>query len=177
MFLSLFGCTLPSSSQEQADSENLSDKTSDSPASSNSSNSSDSSNSSSTQDEESFEQQLENHALPLTGNPVIGTYRTSGGVLLTLTEAGEYRWQEQDYLVKGEYQVSEGTVSGDGYILESETGPLYTVIVKLQTTGDFEEGQIAPNVEASILVFDFYSTDVWRVTELMTGVQFEATRE
>jgi hypothetical protein len=161
---------LPGSLQERTGGESQTDSESQDSAAK------DSSDSTPSQSEQSFEKQFKAHVLPLKDNPVIGTYRTSGGVLLTLTESGEYRWEEADYLVKGEYRVSEGTIGQDEYVLESDTGPLYTVLVNLQTSGDFEEGQIKPNTEVSVWVFDFYNTDVWRVTDMMSGTQFEATR-
>jgi hypothetical protein len=133
------------------------------------------------QDEESkaVQQTMEDNEIPVADNPLIGEYITTGGVHITLTDAGEYRWLEPNgMLVKGVYTISKGTSNGTEYVYESETGPLYTLMIELQTEGDFEEGQIVPNTPFSMLVFDYYHDNVWRVTMLdRPNLWFEATKQ
>ena len=171
--LLLPGCLLPMRQQESTNHETADATRSDEQSKT----IDDSQNSSSNLDGNAVSKLFEANQIPLEGNPVIGDYITSGGVHLTLTENGDYRWEEPTGFVLGKYTVSKGTLSADGYVYESETGSLYTVIVELQTTGAMLEGQIKPSVSLSMLVFDYYDSNVWRVTELMAGVQFEATRK
>ena len=118
------------------------------------------------------------HELPAGDNPVTGAYSTTSGCLMTLTTSGVYTWQDypddpDSIMITGTYELFEGTIQGldDGsadYVFESETGPLYTVIIT------FDGGQGA--AAGALQVFDYYKEDVYRVTDLINEIWFEATR-
>jgi hypothetical protein len=108
----------------------------------------------------------------------MGSYITTSGVKMDLGEGGFYSWDERDLggaLVTGRYEIYEGTPKGndDGsfeYVYESETGPIYTVLI------DFDQSDANSAVDVAIQVFDRYSDDVFRVTDILNNIWFEATR-
>ena len=115
------------------------------------------------------------HELSIDDNPVIGVYETTSGCNMSLLPGGFYFWKDTPDAptITGTYEIFEGTADGrDGaggtFALESDTGPLYTVIVT------FMEGQGAS--PGTIQVFDYYSEEVYRVTDLFNDIWFEATR-
>ncbi|MDR1421871.1 MAG: hypothetical protein LBI64_03280 [Coriobacteriales bacterium] len=128
----------------------------------------------------SFEELVAAHELPLAGNPIAGSYITTSGIDMRLGEDGSYRWDEgvmDGPLLTGSYTVSAGTMqqmpTGEmDYVFESQTGPVYTVIIEF----DAESAQATGAVSGTIQVFDAYSDTVFRVTDLRNYVQFEATR-
>lgn len=115
------------------------------------------------------------HELPLEGNPVAGVYITTSGIALNMGEDGSYSWDETSVgglLVTGTYKVYEGTIQqfddgSSGYVTESETGPVYTVYIAFDQADD----NILPE---TFQVYDRYDEDTFRVTDLSSGVQFEA---
>ncbi len=115
------------------------------------------------------------HELFLDNNPLIGTYKTTSGCTMILQADGNYSWQDSPAspVITGTYELYEGTVSGQGdtmqYLLESATGPLYSVFVT------FNPGQNAS--AGTIQVFDYQREGTYNVTDLMNGIWFEATRE
>jgi len=112
------------------------------------------------------------HELSVDDNPLIGVYETTSGCIMILMTGGGYIWQEPIEVpaITGSYEIFEGTVDGKngGFALESETGPLYTVIVTFR-----DENAATPG---TIQVFDFYKEGVYRVTDLFGDFWFEATR-
>ncbi|MDR1796423.1 MAG: hypothetical protein LBR44_03110 [Clostridiales Family XIII bacterium] len=123
---------------------------------------------------------LEGHLMPLAGNPVAGEYITTSGVKLSIGEDGSYLWDERPVggtYISGRYELYEGTAKGndDGsteYVFESDTGPVYTMVIDFDDTGDGLEG-----ADMTIQVYDWYTADVYRVTDLLYQTQFEATRQ
>ncbi|MDR1798089.1 MAG: hypothetical protein LBR44_11785 [Clostridiales Family XIII bacterium] len=119
---------------------------------------------------------LEGHELDPADSPVVGAYTTTSGCLMTLLEDGGYRWQDTPDapVITGSYEVYEGTAKNldDGsleYVTESDTGPVYTVFVT------FDEGQ--GTMPGTVQVLDTYTKDVYRVTDIVNSIQFEATRD
>ena len=114
------------------------------------------------------------HEVSIADNPLIGTYTTTSGCTMILMADGRYSWQDtpQATPITGTYEIYEGTFSGgmdeDHFVLESDTGPLYTVFVT------FDAGQAA--ADGTIQVFDYQSDGVYYVTDLMNNIWFEATR-
>ncbi|MCL2492785.1 MAG: hypothetical protein FWF33_01935 [Clostridiales bacterium] len=125
---------------------------------------------------EALKTALGGHEMPLKGNPVAGNYIMTSGGTLAIAENGSYIWDERGVggsLITGTYELYKGTLQklDDGtsnYITESTTGPVYTLFV---TFNQDSSGQSAP---FTIQVFDTYSADVFRVTDLVYGMQFEA---
>jgi len=119
---------------------------------------------------------LKEHKLSVDDNPVIGEYQTTSGCIMVLLEGGKYTWQDKPddpNVIRGTYEIFEGTLDGredssDTYTLESETGPIYTVIIT------FDEGQ--DSVEGTIQVFDYQNDNLYYVSDLLTGHWFEANR-
>jgi hypothetical protein len=124
----------------------------------------------------SLEDALIGHEMPLEGNPVAGIYITTSGVNLMINEDGSYSWDETNIggaKVVGTYTIYEGTLKelDDGsneYVLESDTGPVYTLLIEFDQT-------LGASTPFTIQVFDKYTEDVFRVTDLQFGTQFEAT--
>ena len=113
------------------------------------------------------------HELSLRDNPLIGTYTTTSGCTMILMSGGRYSWQDspQARVITGTYEIYEGTFgggTGQNYILESSTGPLYTVFVT------FDAGQNAS--EGTVQVFDYRSDNLYYVTDLLNNIWFEATK-
>jgi len=119
-----------------------------------------------------FMEHLEGRELPIDGHPLLGAYETTSGCIMVLMANGIYLWQEDAEVpaVTGVYEVYRGTVNEEkgGLLLESDTGPLYTVIITF-----IDENAAMPG---TIQVFDYYKKDVYRVTDLMNDIWFEATR-
>jgi hypothetical protein len=114
--------------------------------------------------------------LSVDDNPVIGEYQTTSGCIMILMKGGNYTWQDKPddpNVIRGTYEIFEGTLDGredssDTYTLESETGPVYTVIIT------FDEGQ--DSTEGTIQVFDYQNDDLYYVSDLVSGIWFEANR-
>ena len=124
---------------------------------------------------EEFMAFFKGHEMSGDDNPVIGTYVTTSGCIMILLQGGLYAWQdsqdgEKTPAIGGRYEIFEGTLYGETgeYVFESDTGPLYTVIVT------FDGGQNA--APGTIQVFDYYNEDMYRVTDIMNNIWFEATR-
>ena len=117
----------------------------------------------------------EGHELPIEDNPVTGIYRTTSDCIMVLMAEGQYIWQDSPdtTAITGFYEVFEGSLKGqeDGknlFVLESDTGPVYTVIVT------FNEGQ--GTMGGTIQVFDFIDDEVFYVTDLFNDIWFRAFR-
>jgi len=118
---------------------------------------------------------FEGHRLSVEDNPVIGTYKTTSGCIMILLSKGYYVWQDtaDSPAITGSYEIFEGTVKAqdDGentFILESDTGSLYTVIVT------FDEGQNAS--AGTVQVFDYIDDSEYYVTDLLNNIWFEAVK-
>jgi hypothetical protein len=121
---------------------------------------------------------LDGHELALAGNPVLGSYRTTSGCKVEFKEDGSYRWEESDVFLLGRYEIYEGTPTPGGaeeYTYKSDTGSIYTIVVYYDDPEDLAPNQVVPASEISIFVYDTYTTDVFRVTDLMNNLWFEAT--
>ena len=124
---------------------------------------------------EEFMAFFKGHEMSGDDNPVIGTYITTSGCIMILLPGGLYAWQdstdgEKTPAIGGRYEIFEGTLHGETgeYVLESDTGPLYTVIVT------FNAGHNA--MPGTIQIFDYYDEEMYRVTDLINNIWFEATR-
>ena len=119
-----------------------------------------------------FMSKIKGHEMSVNDNPLIGTYETTSGCIMILMTGGYYIWQDPMEVpaVTGIYEIFEGAIDGntDEFSLESETGPLYTVIIT------FRDEYAA--MYGTIQVFDFYKKGVYRVTDLINDFWFEATR-
>ncbi|MDR0852904.1 MAG: hypothetical protein LBN34_00855 [Clostridiales Family XIII bacterium] len=129
----------------------------------------------------SMNEMLRGHDVDVSESPVAGSYTTTSGCKVELGEDGSYRWEEPDgVFLKGSYELFEGTPVGGGeYVTESETGAIYTVVVyyDLVEEANLEEKQVIPASDVSVFVYDTYDKDVFRVSDLMNDIQFEATRD
>jgi len=119
-----------------------------------------------------FMAHFEGFDLPSYDHPLLGAYETTSGCIMILMSNGIYLWQENAEVpaITGLYEVFLGTVAHEeeGIIFESDTGPLYTVIITFLDENAAMEG--------TIQVFDYYKEDVYRVTDLINDIWFEATR-
>ena len=115
---------------------------------------------------------FEGYELPPYDHPMLGAYETTSGCIMILMSNGIYLWQENAEVpaITGLYEAFLGTVSheDEGLIFESDTGPLYTVIITFLDENAAMKG--------TIQVFDYYKEDVYRVTDLINDIWFEATR-
>ena len=122
-----------------------------------------------------FMAHFKGHELAIDNNPLLGTYTTTSECIMILLPTGMYVWQEnQDVpVITGTFELFRGAVgvsgnNSDAFTLESDTGPLYTVII---TFTDEHAAQYG-----TIQVFDFYKEGVYRVTDVINDFWFEATR-
>ena len=119
---------------------------------------------------------FEEHELSVDDNPLTGMYTTTSKCVIMLMPGGFYSWQDSPDASKtpaitGTYEIFAGTLSArpgdDLYMLESDTGPLYTVFITFE-----EKENVSPG---TMQVFDYQSDDLYYVTDIVNDIWFEAT--